>query len=283
MLLFFLMFLLCLWLLITKAFNVLDPLRHKPHFCDTYHYISQQLEPIDCSCSAEELATRFLKHCEVTLNIVAPFKLSKACPISTKQPPWINDRVRSIRRACGRAERKWKTSKLRSDLDVKKELLKDFNRTVKEERLKYFSQLTATNPHNHKLLFRTINSLIPRPPVIREMCSIERCDSFCSFFVNKVSTIRAQVTPSPFTPLYIELYQTFKSFHSVSQSEQMRLICGVKSSTSSLHILPTRFLKKVSTFLSSDVLAVFKTSLSTRLFRQSLNWLLCNQTLIQII
>ncbi len=50
-----------------------------------------------------------------------------------------------------------------------------FNRAVKEERSNYFTQLIAANPHNPKLLFKTIRSLIHCSPGIDEVSSIERC------------------------------------------------------------------------------------------------------------
>lgn len=58
------------------------------NFCLTYQ-ASQQLDSIDLSCSAEEPAVQFLRRCATTLDTVAPFKLSEACPTSAKP---LNDR-----------------------------------------------------------------------------------------------------------------------------------------------------------------------------------------------
>lgn len=46
--------------------------------------------------------------------------------------------------------------KLKCYLIKMRDLLKDFNRILKEERSKYFSQLIAANPPNPRLLLKTI-------------------------------------------------------------------------------------------------------------------------------
>lgn len=82
------------------------------------------------------------RHRSPFLNYLNPVLLQ------TKPPPWINDLVCSITRACRCAEQKWEVSKLRYDLVGMKDLLKVLNRTVKDEKSKYLSQLIAEDPHN---------------------------------------------------------------------------------------------------------------------------------------
>lgn len=64
---------------VAVLFNVplvpaISNLRGPQHFQPIPCKASQQLDPLDFSCSVEELATKFV-HCAV-----APFEMSKPCP-----------------------------------------------------------------------------------------------------------------------------------------------------------------------------------------------------------
>ena len=201
--------------------------------------------------------------CSAALEIAAPLKLAKSSASSSKPPPWINDRVRSIRRSCRQAERKWKSSKDLQNHIAMKTLLKELNCIIKEERAKYFSNLIASNHRNPRVLFSTINSLLHRSPVPSEIVSSERCEAFQAFFLDKVSTIRAQIIPLLCTLPHRVVGQTLNSFVPVSQSDLLKIISSMKSSFSPADALPSRFLKEASPFLSTDILAIFNKSLSS--------------------
>lgn len=85
------------------------------------------------------------------------------------------------------------------------------------------SQLIATVP---QAAMETINSLICPLPFFN------RC--FNCFLLTSIFRIRAVITPSLFSPPHREIYQKFISFHPVSQSELLKTISSMKSSSSFL-------------------------------------------------
>ena len=72
---------------------------------------------------------------------------------------------------------------------------------------------------------------------------------FCPFFAEKVASIRALILPSLFILPYSEASQVFNSFSLISQSDLLRTINGMKSSSSVLDVLPIRLLKQFLLFL----------------------------------
>lgn len=60
------------------------------NFCNVYQ-ASQQLDPLDSTCSVEERTSQFMHRCLVTLGCVAPFKTSKNCSALTRPPSWVKE------------------------------------------------------------------------------------------------------------------------------------------------------------------------------------------------
>ena len=76
-----------------------------------------------------------------------------------------------------------------------KELLSSFNKKVKEMRTTYFSNLIDCNKNNPRALFSTINRLVNLAPPPIPVFSNTDYEMFLSFFIDKVTNIRAKILP----------------------------------------------------------------------------------------
>lgn len=149
------------------------------------------------SMNTNDILNGFNSTCSDILDRIAPFITKK--PKNTSQP-WINEDIRSLKRICRKAERKWKATRLTVHLDCLKILMKDFNLKIKNARAKYLTDIIEKNQHNTRVLFNIISRTTDTPPTVIEP-STETCEEFLSFFSKKVSTIRNQITPLPFVTL----------------------------------------------------------------------------------
>ena len=85
-----------------------------------------------------------------------PYNNSKMTPL------WKEESVRTQKRECRRAERKWRKSKLH--YEIYKEKLCVFNQTLRRTRKSYFSEIIKNCSNNSRVLFATLNRLT-NPPV----------------------------------------------------------------------------------------------------------------------
>ncbi len=129
------------------------------HLCDDFTNIfnkvclSLSLESCLPYLDAEQHLSLFNTACAEVLNTTAPLKPKKSKP---KTEPWLSDKIRSLRQACRRAERKWKKDKLQISYEMLKDCLANFQKALKFAKSKYFSNLIAKNHHSFKVLFSVI-------------------------------------------------------------------------------------------------------------------------------
>ncbi|MGH4058720.1 hypothetical protein ACRE98_29585, partial [Klebsiella pneumoniae] len=128
-------------------------------FCAFFQSQSQHLS----DSNTNNLVDHFNHICLSSLNITAPLKVRPTSKASKQ--PWINDSIRSLKRECRKAERRWKKSSLQVHYLSLKDLLINYNNMVKDARTHYFSELITTHKHNPRFLFKTVDQLInPTPP-----------------------------------------------------------------------------------------------------------------------
>lgn len=88
-------------------------------------------------------------------KLVAP--LEGGCFLSTsRSEPWFNDVTRAARRECRRAEHKWKKDKLHVSCDLMRDSWRRYQKFVKEEKTKHFSDIISSQP---RVLFKTVDSI----------------------------------------------------------------------------------------------------------------------------
>ena len=160
---------------------------HQAQFCAFFQSQSQHLS----DSNTKNLVDHFNHICLSSLNITAPLKVRPTSKASKQ--PWINDSIRSLKRECRKAERRWKKSNLQVHYLSLKDLLINYNNMVKDARTHYFSELITTHKHNPRFLFKTVDQLVNPIPPCASAGSNDDCELFLSYFTNKVVSIRARV------------------------------------------------------------------------------------------
>uniref|UniRef100_A0A669D7L0 Reverse transcriptase domain-containing protein n=1 Tax=Oreochromis niloticus TaxID=8128 RepID=A0A669D7L0_ORENI len=187
-------------------------------------------------------------------------------PVSaSKSVPWLNDSIRLIKRNCRKAERLWRKTHLNVHLLYLKDLLASFNNAIRVARAAYFSQLVAKSRGNPKVLFDTITNIITPAPPAAIISSVEDCETFLAFFLEKISNIRKNLSfsasalsvPTPARPVVLE------GFSPVSLPELGKIVSATKLSSCSLDFLPASLFKNVFYSTGPCILTIINTSLAS--------------------
>lgn len=150
---------------------------------------------LDPSAHTDDLVEYSNDLCLSTPDEVAPFKLRRKIP-AVNLFPWINEDIHSFTWDCRKVERLWKSTKLQGHYLYSKDLLGIYNNMVKDVRDANFSNLISSSKSNPGVLFDTINRTVtPSSSTGLDFPSID-CDKFPSFFLDKVTNIRAIMVPS---------------------------------------------------------------------------------------
>lgn len=211
-----------------------------------------------------DLANHFNSTCLATPDVIAPLKLRTK--LSNKNQPWINDNIRSQKRECRKAERRWKKSGLQVHFNIMKDLWFSFNHMIKEARRHYFSELIFINQHNPRFLFKTVDHLVnPVPPSV-PVNSVADCEMFLSYFKDKVESTRASLIPSAsFNDVFYQQKDIFSEFYPITLSELLEVVLHTRVSSALLmcYLLSLGKLVQVSEAIGPNLLNVFNSSLAT--------------------
>lgn len=211
---------------------------------------------------AEPLVNHFNDHCLSDLDIVAPVKHKTTSP---KNPcPWLNEEIASSRRICRKVERLWKSTNLEVHRLPLKELIVSLNEMMKQARSKYFFNLVNQNKRNPKVVSDTIQNIVsPSTPLV-SVFTIEDCNNFLKYFVNKVNEIKSSVKAPDESPIVVAtLNCSWANFSVVSLDDVMILLKKMKPSSCALDILPTSMFVKVIDLVGPIVVKIINISLST--------------------
>ena len=168
------------------------------------------------SLDTEQLTSAFLSTCTGALDIVAPLKLMRP---RAKSEPWLNDVTRAAMRECRQAERRWKKDKLHVAHDILKESWRKYQSIVKAEKISYLSDIISSNLNKPCVLFKTIDAMFNSPLSTCIEASTEVCQKCLCYFIDKISTIRASISPPSFDPsIDITCTAVFQQFGPVSLS-----------------------------------------------------------------
>lgn len=109
--------------------------------------------------------------------------------------------------------------------------------------------------------------MLPPPPPTCDLSntSPELCELFLNHFINKVNDIRKQISaPNNVLIVIPDLSPTnrFNSFSTVSLPYLFEVLCHMKTTTCSLDVIPTRFLKDVFSVVGPSILSIINLSLT---------------------
>ena len=215
--------------------------------------------PVDLS--PEEQVNNFNHLCRNILDSIAPLRLKKE---KIKTQPWFNSTTCTLRQECRRAERKWKRDKLQVSFIHLRQCLINYQKCVKTERAKYFSEIISRHVNRPKVLFDTINKILKPPVTVPNEATLDTCELFLTFFINKISSIRSQIVSPSFDPLEpSSCSSTLTSFVPISLPSMTQLISLMTPSSCSLDTIPPHLFKEVVHSIGPSVLSIINSSLVT--------------------
>lgn len=218
-------------------------------------------ETLNSNLDVEVLISRFTSTCQTVLDTVAPLKTRLSKP---RPEPWMNDATRAARLECRRAERKWKKDKLQVSFQSLRDSWRSYQKTVKTAKTKHFSDIIDSNAHNPSVLFKMVNSALNAPQSACLESSIELCETFKSFFINKVADIRALISSPSYEPdISVTCSAVFDQFEPVSLSSLKDIIGHMKPAGSPNDPIPPRLLKEVLPTLAPFVLNIINGCLAS--------------------
>lgn len=217
-------------------------------------------EYLHVNMGGDELLSAFSLTCTHILDQIAP--LQTRCP-KRKSEPWLNESTRALRRLGRQAERKWKQDKLQVSFEIFKGLLFDYQKLVKAERTKYFSDLIQKNHGNPRVLFNMLNTAVNPPASAGLEGSTQLCNKFRKFFIDKVADIRSSIQLLDYAqPALMSSCSTvFHQFEPVSMPDLAGIVKHMKPSTCPHDCIPTWFLKQVFKTVGPSILNLINNSL----------------------
>lgn len=209
----------------------------------------------------EALNSWFLDTCQTAIDIAAPLKIRRT---KTKSEPWLNESTRVSRQQCRRAERKWKKDKLQVSFQILRDRWRHYQSTVREAKRKYFSDIVLLNSCKPRVLFKVINSALNAPPTVAIDASLAVCENFLHFFIDKVFSARALISPPGFDPsVFVPCSAVLDTFEPVTLPFVQEIVGHLKPSGSSGDTVPPRLPKEIFPTIGPSFTTVINSSLSS--------------------
>jgi hypothetical protein len=170
-----------------------------------------------------------------------------------KPTPWTNAEIKRLKIAKRKAEKKWKRTKLNSDLELYKTARNRFNMLLDDLKAKDLSNKISQNKNSSKALFKIINSSLNRKqmsPLPDHDDEAKLADEFIEFFDSKINNLKNQLllglggqTTTPTETVHFS-GPKFSVFRRVTNEEVRKLIKIMPSKHCSLDPLPTWLMKE---------------------------------------
>jgi len=115
------------------------------------------------------------------------------------RPPWFDDDILQVRRDRRKAEKRWKRTKLASDLLAFKSKRNYVIYLMNNRRRKYYSQFIEENSSNQSKLFRESKRLLniqADKTLPSHTNAVKLADDMGDYFVHKITAIRAKLAAS---------------------------------------------------------------------------------------
>ncbi|KAK3542188.1 hypothetical protein QTP86_016987, partial [Hemibagrus guttatus] len=127
------------------------------------------------------------------MDLLCP--LTTICKKNSSTAPWLSDVLRNNWRELQSAERKWKKSKLDTDLISFRTLLSKFSLDVTSAKTSFYKEKLETSAQDPQKLHNIFSSLLnPPAPASPSSLTIE---DFATFYTEKIERICQTFTPLP--------------------------------------------------------------------------------------
>jgi hypothetical protein len=210
-------------------------------------------------------------------NTVLSNLLDKHAPLITKtfvlrpDTMWYNEELRVEKRKRRRLERRWRRSKLTVDKELHAEQCHIVSNLIKKAKCQFYAQCVEDCHGNPKALFSLINKLFGqnKSTPLPSYHSIEDLTRrFNTFFVNKISNIRQQLSHSFLPPPVLtspeessQCSSNLSSWDMITDQDLNNIIRMSPKKTCSLDPLPTWMLCHTQAVLFPVIRAIINKSL----------------------
>ncbi|KAK3556297.1 hypothetical protein QTP70_007037 [Hemibagrus guttatus] len=190
------------------------------------------------------------------------------CPLSTirrknsSPAPWLSDVLRNNRRELRSAARKWKKSKLDTDLTSYRTLLSKFSLDVTSAKTSFYKEKLETSAQDPRKLHNIFSSLLnpPAPPSPSSLTA----EDFASFYTEKIERICQTFTSLPTSPTSHSQHSATPSLtqlSTVAAEEVLQITRSCNPTTCPLDPIPSAMLQTISPDLLPFITTVINGSL----------------------
>ncbi|KAK3517526.1 hypothetical protein QTP70_012612 [Hemibagrus guttatus] len=192
------------------------------------------------------------------------------CPLSTirkensSTAPWLSDVLRNNRRELRSAARKWKKSKLDTDLISYRTLLSKFSLDVTSAKTSYYKENLETSAQDPRKLHNISSSLLnpPAPPSPSSLTA----EDFATFYTETIERICQTFTSLPTSPTsHSQHFATpsLTQLSTVASEEVLQITRSCNPTTCPLDPIPSAMLQIISPDLLPFITTVINGSLTS--------------------
>ena len=170
-----------------------------------------------------------------------------------RRVPWFNNTIKRAIQCRRKTERKWCCSAKPDDMTVFKEKINITTSLMNKERHSFNSNWIGQSHNDQRQLFRKAKTLLgldskhALPP---HSCRAELCNEIANFFIQKVNTIKMNITSaaSPTSSILtsdpeVLTHHQFSSISELSDEDIKRLVTSAPNKTCDLDPIPTKLVK----------------------------------------
>ncbi|KAK3521393.1 hypothetical protein QTP70_004134 [Hemibagrus guttatus] len=220
-----------------------------------------------------------LFHHFLTMNPSPPFPWTQLltlytmdflCPLSTirrknsSPAPWLSDVLRNNRRELRSAARKWKKSKLDTDLTSYRTLLSKFSLDVTSSKTSFYKEKLETSAQDPRKLHNIFSSLLN--PLAPPSPSSLTAEDLASFYTEKIERICQTFTSLPTSPTSHNQHSATPSLtqlSTVAAEEVLQITRSCNPTTCPLDPIPSAMLQTISPDLLPFITTVINGSLTS--------------------
>ena len=155
-------------------------------------------------------------------------------------------------------------------LQMLRDCCRHYQKTIQDAKRKHFSDIILSSHHKPRVLFNTIDFLLNALQIACIEASPAVCENFLHFFIGKVASIRAQISPSAYdSSVSVPCSAVFDQFEHLTLSFLQEIVGHLKPSGSPNYAVPPRLFKEVFPTVGPSVIALINSSLSSGVVPES--------------
>ncbi|KAK3533229.1 hypothetical protein QTP70_013668 [Hemibagrus guttatus] len=194
-----------------------------------------------------------------TMDLLYP--LSTICKKNSSTAPWLSDVLRNNRRELRSEARKWKKSKLDTDLISYRTLL---SLDVTSAKISFYKEKLETSAQDPRKLHNIFSSLLnpPAPPFPSSLTT----EDFATFYTEKIERICQTFTSLPTSPTSHSQHSatpTLTQLSTVASEEVLQITRSCNPTTCPLDPIPSAMLQTISSDLLPFITTVINGSLTS--------------------